>query len=410
MLTRTIQVSNSNSLEAADGIRFAEDRDNDLALYVHVPFCVKRCNYCDFYSCTALGLIDDYCEVLIRHIKSYGTGNLRDVAGKFKSSLVKSVYFGGGTPSLLRERLSEILAAIMQVFELADTCEVTIEVNPESFDEQLASLLAEAGFNRVSVGVQSLNNEVLQLLGRNHDATQAKDALRIVRDHDFRVSADFIVGLPKVRSEHSFDKDWKAITSLVEHVSVYPLTAEEGTPLERMLEEGLVTLPGEDEVAAEIMHIEKLLSNEGFERYEISSYAKSGQMSRQNLRYWQGGNYLGFGPSAAGMTNSECGRRTRYVRYDNLEDFLNDPKHEKQIPAESEVLSPEEALREDIMLALRTKRGAQTSKVIAANLSDICNELVEKGLLMQEDKHYRCTTEGWLLGNIVFFAIWLGGK
>ena len=388
----------------------AEGRDDDLALYVHVPFCVKRCNYCAFYSCTALESIDDYCEVLIRHIKSYGAGNLRDVAGEPKSPLVKSVYFGGGTPSLLRERLIDILAAIMQVFELADTCEVTIEVNPESFDEQLASLLAEAGFNRVSVGVQSFSDEALQLLGRSHNAEQAKDALEIAHACNFRVSADLIVGLPALDGKHSFDDDWKAIAPLVEHVSVYPLTAEEGTPLERMLEEGLVTLAGEDELAAEITHIEKLLTTEGFERYEISSYAKLGQESRQNLRYWQGGDYLGFGPSAAGMTNKACGSRNRYVMYDNLEDFLSDPEHKKQTPAESEVLSPDEALREDVMLALRTKRGAHISKVVAAGVTDICNELVENGLLTQENNHYRCTTKGWLLGNIVFSAIWLGGK
>ena len=385
----------------------AVDRCNNLALYVHVPFCVKRCNYCEFYSCTNLELIDDCCEVLIQHIKSCGADRLYGVAGEPKSRAVKSVYFGGGTPSLLGERLTDILAAIREVFELDKECEITVEVNPESFDEQLAGLLAEAGFNRVSVGVQSLNDKALQLLGRSHNAEQALSALEVAHDWGFRVSADLIVGLPALDGEHSFDDDWSAIASLVEHVSVYPLTAEEGTPLEAMLEKGLVTLPSEDELAAEVVQIENVLTDAGFERYEISSYAKPGQMSRQNLRYWQGGDYLGFGPSAAGMTNKACGSRKRYVMYDNLEDFLSDPEYKKQTPADSEVLSPDEALREDVMLALRTKRGAHISKVAAANLTNICNELIEKGLLTKENKHYRCTTEGWLLGNIVFSAIWL---
>ena len=403
MNVRTVSV-NSEAEAALEG------RDKDLALYIHVPFCVKRCNYCEFYSCTALEQIDDYCKVLIQHVKSYGACNLYGAAGKPKSRFVRSVYFGGGTPSLIGERLAEVLAAIREVFELSDDCEITVEVNPESFDEQLAGLLSTAGFNRVSVGVQSLNNEALCLLGRSHNSEQALKALRLAHDFGFRTSADLIVGLPTLGSKYSFKDDWRAISALVEHISVYPLTVEEGTPLERMLEEGLVTLPSEDEVATEVMHIEKLLAVEGFERYEISSYAKLGQGSRQNLRYWRGGDYLGFGPNAAGMTNKTCGSRSRYVMYDSLEDFLSDPEGKRQVPAESEALSPNEALREDAMLALRTKRGVQVSTVAAAKLTDICNELVEKRLLIQENDHYRCSTEGWLLGNIVFSAIWIGGK
>jgi len=227
-----------------------------------------------------------------------------------------------------------------------------------------------------------------------------------------------MLGLPKEYTPANetlmHEKMWTELLSVVDHIAVYPLTVEEGTVLEDMVEQGVVDMPSEDEIAAEIASVEQLLAEKDFSRYEISSYARKGQESRQNLRYWQGGtegDYLGLGPSAASMSNSpkgyEEGSRVRFVQYETLEEFTADPDAERQLPEEADILTAAEARREDIMLALRTSNGASAADIEASGLTGLADELVGKGLLEVDGTNYRCTEEGWLLGNIVFSTIWL---
>jgi len=338
--------------------------------------------------------------------------------------------------------LISVLATIRETFNVSDDCEITLEANPESFWIKPAMELAAAGFTRVSLGVQSLDDAQLALLGRLHNVERAFHALQAGKDAGLRVSADLMLGLPvdgantdasvdgadasvdgaddignnedSGSSDNSSDADFfqsadfEKLLKLVEHISVYPLTVEEGTELQKMEDAGEVTLPSEDELAAEILRLEEALAGHGFKRYEISSYTRPGQESRQNLRYWQGGDYLGFGASASSMLNKPDGGRKRFVMYDSIEAFLDDSKGENENPAESDILSPEEALRESVMLALRTSRGAGSEEIESAGLTKICDELVEKELLEQDGAYYRCTQQGWLLANIVFAAVWFG--
>ncbi|MCL2437500.1 MAG: radical SAM family heme chaperone HemW [Coriobacteriia bacterium] len=384
--------------------------NDDLALYIHVPFCAQRCNYCDFCSSTDVSMIEDYFEVLITHISSAAW--LED---RHRLRPVTSIYFGGGTPSLSHIHLISVLEAIRNTFELSDDCEITLEANPESFRAESAADLAAAGFTRVSLGVQSLEEDQLATLGRIHNVDKAFQALHVANGAGLRVSADLMLGLPSseesniqgsgILTEHPlFDE----LLSLVGHVSVYPLTVEEGTVLQKMEDADRISLPCEDEVAAQVIDLEQVLARRGFTRYEISSYARPGQESRQNLRYWQGGNYLGFGVSAASMTTDSAGCHRRFVMYDDVETFLADPKGKGLAPAELDVLTFAETQRESIMLALRTRKGVSITSVEAAGLAGICRELVEKGLLEVVDGCYRCTQQGWLLANIVFAAIWVG--
>ena len=387
----------------ADDLGFAHEKD--LALYVHVPFCVSRCNYCDFCSSTDLGLIDAYFEQLDVLIRSYGEND----AGPCS---VSSVYFGGGTPSLSHKHLIAALDAISETFSLADDCEITLEANPESFDEHVAQDLAAAGFTRVSLGIQSFDDRTLRILGRAHTCETAFKSLQSANDAGLRVSADLMMGLPGAVFPGA--EQWSKLLSLVDHVSVYPLTVEEGTQLEQMLDAGTVALPREEELVEQVIEVQKLLAGYGFERYEISSFARPGQESRQNMRYWLGGpegDYLGMGVSAASMINHADGSRTRYVVHETLEDFFAGLCDGKNVSGELEELTPEEARREDIMLALRTRTGVSAAQVEDVGLTALLDELVGKDLLetydVAEDVYYHCTQQGWLLANIVFSAVWL---
>jgi len=410
----------------------SEQQMRDLALYVHVPFCVKRCNYCDFCSSVVTkdsaanaSVIDDYFTTLIQHIKVTGQQEC------YSSRTVSSVYFGGGTPSLVYQYLPQVLNAMRKAFTLSDDCEITLEANPESFDASAADMLVDAGFNRVSLGVQSFDDEMLSLLGRAHSSKQALACVQAGVQAGMRTSVDLMLGLPQQvlpqsespqqqpKRESLLSADWNELLALINHVSVYPLTVEEDTALEEMLDSGQIALPSEEEVAQQVLEVQQLLVGFGLERYEISSYARTGQESRQNMRYWlgglrdAGGDYLGFGPSAASMQGLPCNSRKRFVMYESLESFLADPvgKHWTQdTPEQLETLTPSEVQRENVMLALRTSTGASAAYVAAAGLAPICDELVEKGLLeLVEPDHYRCTQLGWLLGNIVFSAVWLKG-
>ncbi|MCL2379384.1 MAG: radical SAM family heme chaperone HemW [Coriobacteriia bacterium] len=401
----------------------AKATQRDLALYIHVPFCQSRCSYCDFYSTSghecADQMMDAYCDVLCAQIVQWGSGDFirvgDDDANCTFSDMpvnapVTSIYIGGGTPTLLGARLCALLDAITQNFTLADDCEITVEANPESFDAQLATQLATAGMTRISLGIQSLDDDILCLLGRVHSAKDAMCALRAAAGAGLRVSADFIFGLPRADggddSIETVLAGIQAVLPYVGHVSVYPLTVEDGTALSQQVGAGTIYLPGQDIAADELVRIEDYLRAQGFTRYEISSYAVPGQESRQNMRYWtcaaMRGDYLGLGPSAASMINHEDGSRSRFVLHDSIESYLQGTD---RVFVDVEKADSSDARREDIMLALRTRRGATISAAKMAGVQEICESLSRQNLLRCNDTHYRCTSKGWLLGNEVFSQI-----
>lgn len=264
-----------------------------LGLYVHVPFCRSKCQYCDFYSMATKDdkLMDGYLDAVCDHIKEAG-----ELAPGYK---VDSVYFGGGTPSFFgADGLAVILTTIRRNFDVVPDAEISVECNPDSVSDRLLHRLYAEGFNRVSLGVQSDDDEILKKLGRPHTYAQAATAYQRIRKAGFRnVSIDLMYGLPGQDLQ-----DWQETLDNVlrlnpEHVSCYALKIEEGTPFYDYKE--MLNLPDDETQADMYLAAVEALRSRGFRQYEISNFARKGLYSRHNMKYWTGGEYLGFGPSAS---------------------------------------------------------------------------------------------------------------
>lgn len=262
-----------------------------LGLYLHIPFCLQKCNYCDFCSAPASESVRaDYVNALCKHLAA--------LAPQARDYTVDTVYFGGGTPTLLSaEEFSCILDTVRAHFSLLPNAEITAECNPVTGAEVLFAGMREAGINRLSIGLQSIHENELKLLGRLHSFADFENTFLAARRAGFdNISADLMFGIP-AQSAKSFCETLNTVCDLApEHISAYGLRVEDGTPFGRMRES--LPLPSEDEEAEMAELVATLLPARGYGRYEISNYAKTGYESRHNLRYWLGEEYLGFGPAA----------------------------------------------------------------------------------------------------------------
>ena len=319
-----------------------------LGIYVHVPFCRSKCQYCDFYSlaCKDDSLMDSYLDAVCAHIKEAGS-----LAPGYK---VDSVYFGGGTPSYFgADALAIILTTIRRNFDVTGDAEITFEANPDSVSDRLLHRLRAEGFNRVSLGVQSDSDEMLKKLGRPHTFAQTVTALQRVRKAGFRnVSLDLMYGLPGQTL-----RDWQETLENVlklgpEHMSCYGLKVEEGTPLYEIKD--AVDLPGDDEQADMYLTAVEALRGHGFRQYEISNFARKGLYSRHNMKYWTGGEYLGFGPSAS---SDFAGKRFTLVR--DLQTYIQGIKTGGNVMEDVQEIPLRERAGEYLMLRLRTSVGIQ---------------------------------------------------
>lgn len=355
------------------------------AFYLHLPFCVKRCGYCDFATEAVPAdspEIDAYVEDLCLQI--------RRKAKEGELGAIETVYLGGGTPSHLGlSRLSMLLYTLSLSMRLEPDVECTMEANPESLTERMVRDMWALGVNRLSIGVQSFDDDVLAVLGRAHDAAAARRAVAAAQTRFENVSVDLMCGIPG-QSAAGFEASVREAVSLgVAHVSVYPLTIEAHTPFNAAVLAGELDEP-DDDVEAEHMEIAaRVLAEAGFERYEVASYARPGFQSRHNIAYWTGVPYLGLGRSAATMTqNAE--RRMR-VQDGQVTDDLD----------------ARGMAAEDLMLGMRMARGVSDEHVAraAALLPDaptVLEELALEGLVMHEDGRWRPTERGWLCGNELY--------
>lgn len=401
------------------------------AMYLHIPFCKSKCAYCDFDSRAYRGCALDeamaaYCDALAAQLDAHGrAGNLADV---------RTVYVGGGTPTLLGARLVDL---VRRVLDYCDPVECTCEANPESFTAGLAHSLRAAGVTRISLGVQSLQADELRAIGRIHSVEQALGAVALAKEVGFSTSCDLMCGLPGQTIESWRNTLAKALEVDPDHVSVYPLQLEEGTPLERMEAAGNIEVPDED-FQAQCMDIAAgLLHANGYARYEVASYAKPGHRCRHNIAYWTGVPYLGLGRSAAGMcaatgdANSPLvnplgvplgtcpfgitgcvpegrvpnGTPAARIRFAQLDDTGVKFDHER--------LTAREAMAEDLMLACRMTDGIapelleRAMRVIPADeLSAACDRAVEQNLAAWDDGALKPTHLGWLDGNELFGIFW----
>ena len=317
-----------------------------LGLYIHVPFCRSKCQYCDFYSlaCKEDKLMDGYLDAVCAHIKESGA-----LAPNYK---VDTIYFGGGTPSFFgADGLAQILATIRRNFDVDNNAEISIECNPDSVSDKLLRRLLAEGFNRVSLGIQSDDDEVLKKLGRPHTYAQAVSAYQRIRKAGFKnVSVDLMYGLP----EQTIG-DWQetldnVLRLLPEHISCYALKVEEGTPFAQVKD--ALNLPDDDEQAEMYLTAVEILQSRGYKQYEISNFCRKGLVSKHNMKYWLGGEYLGFGPSAS---SDFAGRR--YTLKRDLQAYITGIRDGGDIMEEMEEIPTRERAGEYLMLRLRTNVG-----------------------------------------------------
>ena len=317
-----------------------------LGIYVHVPFCRSRCAYCDFCTQTDRSdkLIDGYLEAICSHIKEAGA-----LAPNHK---VDTIYFGGGTPSFLgADSLATILTAIRRSFDVDNNAEITFEANPDSVSDQLLKRLKAEGFNRVSLGIQSDDDAMLETLNRPHNYAQAVNAYQRIRKAGFKnVSVDLIYGLPDQTLRQWLETVEHVLELMPEHISLYGLEVHPGTPIEEY--EKMGRIPDEDVFADMYIGAVRLLESRGFRQYEISNFARKSLTSRHNMKYWTGGEYLGFGPGAA---SDFAGSRFKLVS--DLRAYINGIKVNGDVMEEVEAIPLRERASEYIMTRLRTTAG-----------------------------------------------------
>lgn len=310
-------------------------------VYVHVPFCRRRCPYCDF-AFEVRPADPRYAPAVIDELRA---------RAHELPSLAATLSFGGGTPSALPVAdLARIVEATRQIIGLHEDAEVSIELNPEDVDENLARALRTAGFTRASLGIQSFDDDVLSWLGRAHDGSRARSAVSACLEAGLRTGVDLIVGVPD-EHEQRLERDIEETTALgAGHVSTYLLTVEPGTPLVQLIAKRARTAIDDDKQADAYEQVQRLLSQRGFAQYEVSSYARPGEESRHNRLYWQGGGYLGVGPSAHSMSPLEDGSVLRRHTTARLDAWLPDPARAAH---EDETLAPAHAFCEAVAFGLR---------------------------------------------------------
>jgi putative oxygen-independent coproporphyrinogen III oxidase len=400
--------------------RIGPESASERALYLHVPFCARKCAYCDFASSAARAddpLLDAYLDALLLEL-----GEARD-AGLLEDA--RTAYVGGGTPTLLGEgRLARLVGAVVRAMGQAPE-ELTVEANPDSLAKDMPEALREAGATRLSVGVQSLDDAELKALGRIHSADQAREALGRAAASGLDVSADLMCAIP-LQTEASFARSIEGVlASGVGHVSVYPLILEEGTAFEHQVEAGELELPDDDAAAALMLEAERVLASAGLVRYEVASYAKPGKSCAHNVAYWTGLPYLGLGTSAASMLTPPGYGRLRAIA-PQLPELAEDVARVRltitSFPSEIaasprlsdlrfdvELLDERQLTAEDLMLASRLSAGigpdlaSFAREVIGEPFDEAIGQAEEEGLL---DRELRPTEQGWLLGNRLYGLLW----
>ncbi len=377
------------------------------SLYLHVPFCHTRCHYCDFNTYAGiLPLREPYVRALLTEIEL--AGKMVQIADNMPRRS-RTIFFGGGTPSMLSvPQISRLLEACFKAFVVDKNAEITLEANPGTLSQEQLEGLRAAGINRLSMGAQSFDEELLKTLGRIHSPDEITQAVHYARAAGFTsINLDFMFGLPGQTMQHWHDTLKRALELHPDHFSLYSLIIEEGTPFHTWAAEGHIT-PGDEDLCADMYeYADELLQHAGYINYEISNWALPGHHSRHNLTYWQNLPYIGMGAGAY----SSFGNR----RFSNERDPLAYIKQLKarHIPeVESEVIEHEQAMAETAFLALRTaiglhlptfeQRFAQSFAQFVGNRLRIVEEA---GLLEQEDGWLRLSQRGRLLGNEVFLRL-----
>ena len=345
-------------------------------LYLHIPFCRHACSYCSFYFSTQQSLIDAFVEALINEIKSTSTDTL------FELGMLKTLYFGGGTPSLLPiDAVEKIFSTLKTVFDMSNIEEITFEINPENADIDYLTAIKNIGVNRLSMGVQSFHPHILRSMHRSHTKEQAQTAIETIKKAGFNsYNIDLIYAYP-AESIEELKSDLASFIALdLPHISAYSLTVEPGTRLKQQIDKEKIKELDEDLQAEHFDLVSKTLANAGFSQYETSNFAKPNQESKHNSNYWSHKNYLGFGPASHSfLWSNNSSIANRWASPSDLTSYINNngclAKEElKELPLE-------ELAEERLMLALRTKKGlnlTEWEQLYQTSLTKAQNDLLEQ--------------------------------
>ena len=367
----------------------------EIGIYIHIPFCIRKCYYCSFNSVeNQQGLIEPYISSLIKEIE----GRSSDV----KQYKAKSIYIGGGTPTILKaSHLNMILNGCRRHFSLQRNIEITIEANPKTVDDNKLLELKSAGFNRISIGIQSFNDDELKLLGRQHNSDNGTSAFKAARNANFdNIGIDLIYGIPNQKKENWDDTLGKAIKLNPEHISIYSLSIEKGTLFDKLVAEDKLLTLSDDEAADMYNTAYAKLKQAGYLPYEISNFSKPGFSSRHNQIYWNNEEYIGIGAGAYSYINKK-----RLWNVSDIKKYIE--KNGKAIEGQED-LKTAQILAETIMVRLRTIDGIDIYRLNSMFKIDFLKQYKEKiskltdaGLIEIADNHLKLTRKGILLMNEV---------
>jgi oxygen-independent coproporphyrinogen III oxidase len=371
-------------------------------IYLHIPFCKQACNYCNFHFSTSLKLKEDMIAALVREIA---------LQKNYLEQTIETVYFGGGTPSLLSsEELMQIWNALEKHFPKQDLKEITLEANPDNLTPQYVKALKNTPVNRLSIGIQSFQDKDLHYMNRAHNAREADYAVKLVQDSGWEnISIDLIYGTPTMT-----DKEWltniqTAIALGVPHISSYALTVEPQTALAHAVAKGKSREPDNSQTAAQFEQLMRSLQEAGYDHYEISNFALPGKYAVHNTNYWRGKHYLGLGPSAHSFNTI-----SRQWNVANNPLYIKSILAEGKVPFEREELSFEDRFNEYLMTSLRTMWGADLKYMtqtfgedVVSDLKKRSEEYLDKGWMLIEEQHMRLTTSGKLFADRIAGELFL---
>ncbi len=360
-----------------------------FGVYIHVPFCVSKCGYCDFCRVTDIGKQGEYLKALSNEMRQ------SDVVGLTP----RTIYLGGGTPSSLGyEKMNLLLSDVENCFDVGKVEEFTVECNPDDVTDELVRTLVAHGVNRVSMGSQSLDDKMLKFMGRRHNAEQVVQAVEMFRKGGIEnISVDCIFGLPKLEG-YSFNDDIDRFLKLgVTHLSAYALSFEEGSLFSEKLKKGEITPLPDDEVADQYELLTSKLRNAGYQHYEISNYALPKKQAKHNSSYWNHVPYVGFGPSASSFDGQKRRTNTQDVNLYIEKNGIN--------TAEEEILSPDDFYNETVMLSLRTSEGLKEESINPSYKQHfkekISEEIKNENIVRQENGAYRIPENKWFVADAI---------
>lgn len=376
-----------------------------VGIYVHVPFCKQKCKYCDFISFqNCENYFDDYFECLKKEI----TEKANEINSENKEILIDTIYFGGGTPSIVCEKyIEEVLNKIYEYYNVSENAEITVEVNPGTVDKFKLEKYFEIGINRLSIGLQSTDDKLLKMLGRIHTYKEFENTYDLARKIGFKnINVDLMIGLPNQSLENVHDSLEKIVQKNPEHISVYSLIIEENTKMFDLIEKGELELPDEDVERKMYWSVKKFLEENGYIHYEISNFSKSGFESKHNANCWNQHEYLGFGIAAHSYFNN-----IRYSNIDNLRQYIENWKNEQSVYniVFHEHQNKDDMMKEFMMLGLRKIDGVKISEFKEKFVDNPIfvfrnqlNKLVKEGLIEVLENNIRLSDKGLDLANEVW--------